>query len=347
MIHIKYKLLFEMEMLHGFYRSGKCPDFILVPTQACKILLNSFGLRFLPTTFGGQVYTKINTDETIKRPLIEGSCFSFSMVLKNPSFENFSEINTTKLRGSHYYFNNLANNLSADSFPLLVANSTLKVVSDADLLPFTSQSFSYKHESTAPLQNSSLQFIDSGEVFSQSLNNHNNIFNFSYDLKKSNGGRAKFFVEEVEKTAIYVQPANESPNVFGLIEIFYKSSMPTEYQFQNSNLTLASKSYKISFANRATRWRYIISKKFNKTLTGVVVGKTNGNPIPFTALPNPPADQFIMASNQPVLLQEDPVAGIQLRDQTDKVLIAHLPNPSLMLVKTEGSDTFSDILITI
>jgi hypothetical protein len=82
-------------------------------------------------------------------------------------------------------------------------------------------------------------------------------------------------------------------------------------------------------------------------LTEVKVGKTKGNPIPFTALPNPPADQLIMASNQPVPLREDPVTGIQLRDQTDKVLIAHLPNPPLMLVKTEGSDTFSDILITI
>lgn len=347
MIQIKYKLLFEMEILHSFYRSGKCPDFNLIPTQACKILLNSFGLRFLPTASGGQVYTKVNTDETIKRPLIEGSCFSFSMVLKNPQFESFSELNTAKLKETHYYFNNLTNNISADSLPLLVANSASKVVSDTDLLPFFSHSFSFRHESTATVQNSSLQFIDSGEVFSQSLNNHNNIFNFNYDLKKSKGGRAKFFVEEVEKSGIYVQPRNDSPDLFGLIEIFYKSSLPTEYQFQNSNFTLASKSYKISFANRATRWRYIISKKFNKTLTEVIVGKTNGNPILFTALPNPPTDQFIMASNQPVPLREDPVTGIQLRDQTDKVLIAHLPNPPLMLVKTEGSDTFSDILITI
>jgi hypothetical protein len=238
MIQIKYKLLFEMEILHSFYRSGKCPDFILIPTQACKILLNSFGLRFLPTAFGGQVYTKVNTDDTIKRPLIEGSCFSFSMVLKSPHFENFSELNTAKLKGTRYYFNNLTNNLSADSSPLLLANSTSKVVSDTDLLPFVSHSLSYKHESTATVQDSSLQFIDSGEVFSQSLNNHNNVFNFSYDLKKSNGGRAQFFVEEVEKAQVYVLPSNGSLDAFGIIEIFYKSSLPTEYQFQKKNTTV-------------------------------------------------------------------------------------------------------------
>ncbi|REG84015.1 hypothetical protein [Algoriphagus antarcticus] len=347
MIQIKYKLLYEIEILHGFYRTGRCPDFTLVPTQACKSLLNSFGLRFLPNKFGGQVYAKVNMDETIKSPLTDGSHFSFLMVLNNPNFDNFSVLNTLKPKGSHYYFNNYTSNLSLDSSPLLVANSTTKVVSDSDLMPFVLHSFSYKHENTAGVQDSSLLFTDSGEEFDQSLNNHNNIFNFSYNLMKSNGGRARLIVEEVEKAAMYVLSPNDLQDIFGMIEIFYKASLPTEYQFQNNNLTLSSKSYKISFANTATRWRYIISKKYNKALTTVIVGKTNGNPIPFTAVPNPPADQFILASNQPVSLQEDPVTGIQLRDQADKVLIANLPNPPLMLVKTEGSETFSDILITI
>lgn len=347
MIQIRYKLLFEIEILHGFYRTGRCPDFKLVPTEACKSVLNSFGLRFLPTAFGGQVYAKVNPDETIKSPLVEGCRFSFSMMLNNPHFGNFSMVNTLKPRGSHYYFNNLTSNLSPDSFPLLVSNGVSKVVSDTDLLPFVSHSFSYTHENTADVQDSSLQFPDSGEVFDQSLNNHNNIFHFSYNLSKSSGGRARLLVEEVERASMYVLTSNDPKDLFGMIEIFYKASLPAEYQFQNNNLTLSSKSYKIAFANRATRWRYIIDRKFNQGVSQVVVGKTNGSPIPFTAVPNPPSNHFILASNQPVALQEDPITGIQLRDQTDKVLIANLPNPALMLVKTEGSETFSDILITI
>jgi hypothetical protein len=350
MILIKYKLLFEIEILHTFYRSGKCPDFLLVPTQKSKVLLNSFGLRYLPTAFGGQVYAKVNADgsnENIKNPLIDGTRFSFSMVVKRAEVENFSELNTARPRGSHYYFNNLINNVSAESFPLLVANSVSKIVSDADLLPFVQNSFSFNHENTGTAQNSTLQFIDSGEVFEQTLPNHNNVFNFSYDLKKTNGGRAIFFVEGVEKSQIYVRSANDFQDTFGMVEIFYNSSLPPEYQFQKNDLSIESKFYKIAFTNIATRWRYIINKKFNQTLTGVNVGKINGDPIPFSAMPNPPADHFIMASSHPIPLKEQPVTGIQLRDQADQVLIAHLPNPPLMLVKTEGSDSFSDILITI
>ncbi|MEX2593616.1 MAG: hypothetical protein WD426_12655 [Anditalea sp.] len=350
MIHIKYKPLFDIEILHGFYRSGKCPDFFLVPTKACQTQLNTFGLLHLPTAFGCQVYAKVNTvggNELIKSPLLEGSKFSFFMMLKRRDFENFSELNTIKPRSSHYYFNNLVNNLSTDSFPLLVANNSGKVVSDTDLIPFNSNTFAYIQEGTATVQNSELRFIDSGEEFYQTVNNHNNVFNFSYDLKKTPGGRAKFFIEEVEKTEIYVQPTKDLLNTFGIVEIFYKSSLVPEYQFLKNDHSIETKFYKIAFANMATRWRYIISKKFDKTITGVTVGKTNGNPIAFTAQPNSPTDQFIIASNEPVPLQEGPVTGIQLRDQTDKVLIPHLPNPPLMLVKTEGSDSFSDILITI
>jgi hypothetical protein len=347
MIQIKYKLLFEIEILHGFYRSGRCPDFRLVPTEACRFSLESFGLRFLPTAFGGQVYAKVKPDETIKSPLAEGAKFSFSLMLSNPHFDSFSMTNTLKPRGSHYYFNNLTSNLSADSFPLLVSNGTSKVVSDTDLLPFVSHNFSYTHENTADVQDSSLQFPDSGELFEQRLNNHNNVFNFSYNLERSLGGRAKFFVEEVEKASIYVLTPSDPTDLFGMVEIFYKASLPTECQFQNNNFTISSKSYKIAFANRATRWRYIIDRKYDQSVSDVVVGKTNGSPIPFTAVTNPPPNHFILASDQPIALHEEPITGIQLRDQTDKVLISNLPNPALMLVKTEGSVTFSDILITI
>lgn len=350
MISIKYALLFEIEILHSFYRSKKCPDILLVPTPSCQSMLKKFGLRYLSTSFGGQVYARttiVGGKEIIKSHIIEGSVFSFSMVLKNVNFENFSDINTARSRTSHYYFNNLVNNLDTDSFPLLVANTSTKAVSDADLLSFVSHSFSYRHGSTASEQKSSLDFIDNGEKFEQTLNNHNNLFNFSYDLEKSMRGRASFFVEEVEKEKLYVPHNILSQELFGVVEIFYRSDLPSQYQFLKSDLSLESKFYKIAFDGVSTRWRYIINKRFNKTLTGVKVGKTHGNPIAFTALPNPPADYFIMASDQPVPLQEEPVTGIQLRDPSDKVLVAHLPNPSLMLVKTEGSNTFSDILITI
>src|SRR5699024_257010 len=142
------------------------------------------------------------------------------------AFENFTELNLNKPRESHYYFTNLVDNVSADGFPLLVANTTSKTASDADLLSFISNSFSYAHSSTVATVNSELDFIDSGEKFSQSLNNYNNIFNFTYDLNKSAGGRVKFFVEGVEKAAGYVIAPGDNADAFGVAEIFYTDALP-------------------------------------------------------------------------------------------------------------------------
>lgn len=347
MIQIKYKLLFEVEILHDFYRIGKSPDFQLFPSLICRQQLRAFGLHYLPTSTGGQVYAQVNTDGKLVHSLIHGMVFTFLMTLQNPRFGNFSDINLLKPKHQHYYFNNLTENLSSEGAPLLVANLNTKKVSNADLWNFVRGSFSYTHESSASSQQSDLLFTDSGLEFHQVLNNHNNVFNFSYDLRAMGIGRATFGIDGTEREKLYVLPDDELADFFGVVEIHYKNDLPPSYQFQADLATPVFKSYKIPFTNRATRWRYIINKRFNKTLTGVTISPANGNAIAFSVMPNPPADQIVVASNEPVPLREDPVAGLQLRDQSDKVLIPNLPNPSLMLVRTEGSDTFSDILITI
>lgn len=347
---IKYKPLFDLEFLHSFYLSGKCADIVAEPTLKCRALLTSLGLRFLPAEFGGKLLAKVTTTagkDIIKNPIPEGTKFTFILKLKNRFFENFTDINSEKPKTNHYYFSNLINNISADNLPLLTGNTTSKIVSETDLLPFVSNSFSYVHSSTAAAQTSELAFTDSGESFQQSLNNYSNVFNFSYDLKRTSGGRAKFFVDGTEKASVYVIDAASNKDVFAVLEIFYKSSLPAEYQFQKSDNSIETKFYKIAFASLATKWRYIISKKFNKSVTAVSVGKANGTPITFAQGSGALDDQFIMVSDNPLPLKEQPVAGIKLSDQTNKVIIANLPNPPLMLVTTQGADTFSDILITI
>jgi hypothetical protein len=351
MIQIKYKPLFDLEILHNFYLSGKCPDLELSPTKNCQVLLQLLGLRFLPTEFGGKLFAKVNTvgnKDFIKNPIPVNTRFSFLIRLKKNVFSSFTNLNLNKPAASHYYFNNLVNNLSANSFPLLVADSASKIVSDKDLLPFISNILSHVHNSTNATQSSELKFIDSGESFQQSLENHNNVFNFTYDLNKSQGGRAKLFVEGTEKALMYAtEPINNS-GLFGVVEIFYKENLPASYQFQQTDNSIETRSYKIAFSVRSTRWRYLVTRKFNQSVTGITIAKTTGAPISFTQLvSSPPTNQFILASNNPLPFKEEPVSGIKLSDQTNKVIVSNLPNPSLGMIKTEGADTFSDILITI
>lgn len=350
MISIKYKPLFDVEILHSFYSSGKCPDLTMVPTSDCQNTLQYLGLRFLPTDFGGTLFAKVNTIGTkdiIKNPIPENTKFSFLLRLTRNVFENFTNVNLNRPRTSHYYFNNLINNISADSFPLLVANTTNKIVSDADLLPFVTNTLGYVHTNAAASQNGEIRFIDTGQSFQQTLSNNKNTFNFSYDLSNMPGGRVKLFVEGVEKISVYHIDSGNAKDLFAVVDIFYQGGLPAAYQFQNADNSIVTRFYKIAFTNRATKWRYVISKIFDQSITGVSVAKASGPAIAFTAKSGVPVNQFILASNNPLPLAEEPVSGIKLSDQTNKVIIENLPNPPLNVVSAEGADIFSDILITI
>ena len=323
---------------------------MLVPTPDCQNKLQYLGLRFLPTDFGGTLFGKVNTVGTkdiMKNPIPDNTRFCFLLKLTRNVFENFTNINLNKPKENHYYFNNLINNISPTSLPLLVANTGTKIVSDSDLLPFVSNTLNYVHNNAAASQSGEIRFIDTGESFQQTLSNYKNVFNFSYDLSKTPGGRVKLFVEGTEKASAYAIDQGNYADLFGVVEIFYKTGLPAAYQFQNADNSVVTRFYKISFTNRSTKWRYVISKKFDQSVTGVSVAKTNGTAIAFTAQGGAPANQFIMASNNPVPLEEDPVSGIKLSDQANKVIIENLPNPPLNLVRAEGADVFSDILITI
>ncbi len=350
MISIKYKALFDLEVRHSYYESGSCPDFLIAPTAGCLSLLNYYGLRFLPTVAGGKLFAKVNSvagKDFMRNPIPEATKFTFSMKLRNTAFENFTQLNLARSKNQHYYFNNLINNPASDSFPLLLTDTTAKIVSDTDLSAFESNTFSFTETSNAATLSSELRFIDSGESFGLELKNHNNTFNFNYDLKKASSGRAKFFINGTERASTYVANSYDYSDLFGVVEIFYKSSLPANYQFQLADNSMETKSYRIAFANRSTRWRYIISSKYDQSVTAVTIAKTNGTPIAFTTQAGAQAGQFIIASGNPIPLKEEPVAGIKLTDQADKVLMANLPNPPLNLIKQEGADIFSDILITI
>jgi hypothetical protein len=350
MIELKYNLLFEIEFIHGFYQSGKCTDLALVPTEQCSAVLKQSGLKFLSTPSGAQVYAQVKTqanEDFMVKVIPNLTRFSFLIKQKNHSFENFTRLNLNKPKANRYYFNNLNLNLSSESAPLLVSNTTDKIVSDGDHLPFVSNYFSYAHSAIVTQQRGELHFPDSGETFIQELESNNNIFNFSFDLNKTTSGKAVFLIDNVEAARFYAISSGDSVGTWGLVDIFYKADLDQAYQFQNPDGTIQSKNYQIPFENRATKWRYIVSKKFNLGVTGIKVSKANGNPIAFTEQPAIHSNQFIFSSNSVVPLKEDVLTGIKLSDQDDKILIANLPNPPLTLIRTEGSDVYSDILITI
>ena len=350
MIRIKYKALFTVQFTHTFYTSGLCPDLEIVPTAACAGLIRALGLHYLSSSSGGQVYAKVRTVagvDIMQNALPEGTRLSFLLRLKNTRFENFSNLNLLKPAGNHYYFNNLANNLAADATPLLVSDAATKAVGDNDQLAFVSGSFAFSDSSTAASQTGKLEFVDRTEVEEKEIKNSNNVFNHNFDLQKHETGRTRFLIDGVEKALFYSIRPEEQAGVFGLVEIFYRATLPATYQFQNADNSIATKTYRIAFTARQTKWRYIITRKFNPAISSVTVGKTNGSAINFSLLGGTPAGTFIATSDNMLPFTEAPITGIKLSDNTNKVIVANLPNPPLNLIKTEGAETYSDILITI
>jgi hypothetical protein len=349
MIHIKYAPLFDIGFLHDYYTDKQCRDIMVVPSPACAQLLTRLGLRSVAKDTGCQVWakvTRVGNKDFVVADIPENARFTFLLLLQNPHFETFSSLNLVKTAEQRYYFNNLVNNADGDIAHLVTDAGTKKVGND-DLLKFVRNTYQFSQSSNAATRNGEIRFIDSGEKLEKTLDNNNDLFNFSFDLRDTSGGRADFFVQNTKKESFYVHDAGARQDIFGIIEVFHRAALPAAYRFIGNDKSVSEKKYRVQFANRQTTWRYVVNKKFNQQVTDVKIKKTGTGSIDFTKKPGTPAEQFILSSNTAVPLKQEAVTGIRMTDQNDKEIIAHLPNASTQLLKQEGTQLFSEIFITI
>jgi hypothetical protein len=349
MIHIKYAPLFDIGFLHDYYTDKQCRDIMVVPSPACAQLLTRLGLRSVATDTGCQVWakvTRVGNKDFVVADIPENTRFTFLLLLQNPHFETFSSLNLGKNADQHYYFNNLVNNAAGD-IAHLVADTGTKKAGNNDLLKFVRNTYQFSHPNNAATRTGEIRYTDSGEKLENTLDNNNDLFNFSFDLRDTSGGRAGFFIENANTDNFYVHDASARQDVFGVIEVFHRAALPAAYRFIDNDKSVSEKKYRIQFANRQTTWRYVINKKFNQQVTDVKIKKTGTGSIDFTKKAGTPAGQFILSSDTAVPLKQEAVTGIRMTDQNDKEIIAHLPNASTQLLKQEGAQFFSEILITI
>jgi hypothetical protein len=356
MIQIKYISLFEVELLHDYYRDKLCKDFFVTPSLQSVALLQNFGLRFISTPSGFKVFARvdeINNKNFLKTQVPEKTRFVFLLFLKNPGFTTFSQVDLKAKTDQHYYFNNLGENLGANDTALLITNSTDKKVSNSDLMTFKSGAYAFTNNVDIDEKQVKLVFTDTGEQFQQVLDADKSISRklFSFDLTQATG-RAKIFSGADEKESFYVMNQSDRQDLFAVIEIFSTKDLKDKYQFiKKSNsperFEVSTVKYKIPFASRRSVWRYNVARKFNKNITGISIKKESGSVIEFESSPGSTSELFIMNSKTPLTFSEETVTGIKLSDNNGQAIINHLPNPSLQLLKEESGKVFSDIFITI
>jgi hypothetical protein len=357
MIQIKYVLIFEVEFLHDYYSNKSCDDIKVIPSAACRTVLQQHGLRFIASPGRFRVFAKVtekNGKSFINSPLPENSEFSFLLVLNNSAFQTFTRLDLKADQKAHFYFNNLLNNKQGDTLHL-AADTIEKKAGNKDLVQFEKSSFQFTANADVPEKNIKIEYTDTGAVFQQILNDRGDISRkqFSFDLSAMPTGRAALKNGAATEGKFYVANTADPQDVFGVVEIFYRQGLNALYQFlekdnASGNFQVKGKKYTIHFANRQTTWRYNVVKKFNKNVASVKIKKENGTAIEFETVPGGTENLFVVASKTPLSFTDKPVSGIQLLDgASNEPIIGHLPNASLVTLKEENGKLFSDIYITI
>jgi len=355
MIQIKYISVFEVELLHDYYRDKRCRDFSIAPSFECAALLQNFGLKFISTPSGFKVFARVDEIDNknfLRTPIPEKTKFTFLLYLKTPAFTTFSQVDLNKKADQHFYFNNLGENIGVGDTALLVTNSTDKKVSNTDLMTFRSGSYAFINNSEVDEKQIKLLYTDTGEQFQQVLDPGKVISRKIFSFSLNTTGRAKLFLGSDEKENFYVTSQVDRQDFFAVVEIFSTKVLKDKYQFIKKDSTterfeVSTMKYKIPFASRKSIWRYNVARKFNKAVSGISIKKESGSVIEFESSLGSTSDLFIMNSKIPLTFSEETVTGIKLSDNNGQPIINHLPNPSLQLLKEESGKLFSDIFVTI
>lgn len=102
-----FKILFMVEVLHDFYKDGKCSDFRFIPNKETEQLLRD--CKALYKTVGNKLVVLMKTDEDGKSFVSPKSTdrFTFYMELMQPLFMTVSGLELASLSAKRFYFTNI------------------------------------------------------------------------------------------------------------------------------------------------------------------------------------------------------------------------------------------------
>ncbi|MEO8416251.1 MAG: hypothetical protein ABI472_21500 [Ginsengibacter sp.] len=138
-------------------------------------------------------------------------------------------------------------------------------------------------------------------VFSNTINNSANHSSFLLDLSQLEPGKYMLSINGTSPVPVYLNDELSNNRVFGVIDIFVESSLPTSYQVLNGNKELNTPVYSIYFLNRSTIWKYILRRTSIATITD-----TSGTYSFSTTIP-PTTPTTVIQSQSPIPLSETPL----------------------------------------
>ncbi len=254
---IEFGSLFEVEILHDFFASGRAPCFRVQPTAPCRLELARLGLLFKETKMGFFVLYECEGDGAEKahpKRSLSGASFSFIVTAIDPVVLNYSDLPMDSPTGSIYRFQNLQDNRQSGSLLLSVEN-TGPFVTAKDRLELRAGAFGVRLETAEaglPLRVTG----ETGEVvLSREAQAVEGVIETWVDLSARPPGVYRLVVGGPERT-FYASDELSGKTAFGVIDIASDSRVPPAYRFLDAQGDVAARRYTIRFGQRQTFWRY-------------------------------------------------------------------------------------------
>jgi hypothetical protein len=360
---IKYQILFEVDVRHDYYKEFYSRDFSIVPSPACKVLLNRYQLIFRQTSSGFRIYAPA-VPKTIPPKLVnsfEGASlkFTFIMQINNSYFDAITSVPEFNPSRELFYFSNLREDIANGTRYLGDQMANARLGEPVKSIP--SSILNYKFE--APVNSAQFELTD---IFGNPYQLHHAGFSFTDPDEKIDSfqhnlsaivkfqrGRYLITDDQAGELAFYYNPDLLGKSAFGIIEIFSNTEaftnpsvniVPEAYRFMVDDEITGNGAYSIGFEASAWKWMYVCRKNPENSGNGYSVSNlTVEGPVAFSTAGGDDIDERRILSDGPITSAETSVSvilkhsGVKIRD---------LPLPAMgSTLKTDNNEVFYEMYI--
>lgn len=347
-----YNKLFNINVLHNFYKNGICKNLSILPTADCIKIIRNHKLLLKQSVNGICILYKAIDD--YGTPLIDatGQLFTFIITIKEPN----EVLNITNLNVNTQVFTS-KNIIHFVNEPIGNKYITNKLI---DYLK--PNIFNYKFPFMAEDQSkdlAKLEILDMGDntilgPFLSIPPEKDGYYYKKIELSKSSNKKYKIRVSDSNNAqrdeVVYIDNELSNQSIFGIIEISYDSNALDEYN--------------INLIRQESFWKYFIVNKSGSidldAFSLNVENTGNKNPLPYEnnyefikgAEPDPDIqvngyETVIFTSKNKIPFYEDTLLNIELlkKDKSGDPeaegisLIKHLPNPKLSGIINKNNES--------
>lgn len=344
-MNIQFDILFEVKLLHNYFKSGLLENFLVEPTEQCAKHMRNHGLLLKKTKKGFVVLYEYKEDaQGTAHPLraIEDDLnFSFMISSSDQLLMNYSDLPLRSGSSDIYRLHNLRLNMQGREL-LLTTNEYL---SEDDMLELRSQFFNFRFNTMEPHVEVELLDEHGTTQFREQVLSADETVTCSVDVRHLPPGRFELNVDGSRVLEFYASDELVRKKAFCVIDLFKNGSVPQEYRFTDGNNDVQSKTYSVMVNKRSTLWRYLVVLKYavdeNEILPDNLDIAYPDNTCDFdkkTPYVNSGGTNVVpFVSNKKIPLSEEPIAGIvltkKIQDNNTVTVIDNLQNPSVSSIK--------------